>query len=108
MGWIQETTTYGPIMGAFGVDEVKRNVEAEGSHFFTPDTMRWFGTRNLAMIDGLVMVGLDTKAPEDRYWARVFRTDGGAEMVGRRPTRDAVIRLAHETARQLKAEGQSH
>jgi hypothetical protein len=93
-------------MAAFDDAEISRAVTDAGSHFFDRDTMRWFGTRNTDMVDALVMIGLDTKAPEGypRYWARVFRTDGSVERVAQAHTRRDIVREARRIAAAIKGE----
>lgn len=66
-----------------------RKVRMTRSHFFDPDTMRWFGTTDVTLVGGCVVVATDSNAPKGypRHWAAVFRDDG------------EVIRLAHSTSR---------
>lgn len=103
---MQDTDTHGQIMGSLTVREVKEAVTRTGSYFFSTDTMRWFGTRNLAMVGGLVMVGFDSKAPDgvDAYWGRVFTASGSAEKVVSASTRRSAVSQARKVAKALGEE----
>lgn len=47
-------------------------------HYFDPDTLRWFGSRNFETVAPGVSVELQSKAPGDRYKVEVWRDVDGA------------------------------
>ncbi len=110
-----EHDTYGTVVGAASLPELRRYITSTGSHFWSTETMRWFGTRNVHHFGGIAVVGLDSKAPEgiDPYWVRIFtdvtRDNGdvfaNSELIGRYPTRKTADAAARDIANTIATEG---
>lgn len=79
-----ERPTYGAM---FNIDEIKRANRDAGYHFFSPDTLRFFGSRILpAVIGGRFFVTSEQRgfdAADGRgYTVREFMPDGSIETIG--------------------------
>lgn len=49
-----------------------------GDHYFSADTLRWFGSRNFETVVPGISVELQSKAPGDRYKVTVWVDRNGA------------------------------
>lgn len=66
------------------IPDLKRKVTASGSHFWDRETVRFFGSKTVALYQGRVLVTSEEAPYEGTHYAvRYFHTDGG--------------RLEHET-----------
>jgi len=77
-----------------------------GGHYFDPDTLRWFGSRNFDTVAPGASVELQTKYPrDDRYRVQIWResSDGTPEpWIGcRHTTRRAAIACAKATSQAM-------
>ena len=94
------------------VTQLKRLSAESGSPFFSRETMRWFGTMNLKLYRGVMLVGTDTGAPEDypNHWVRMFYyADNGqmdSVMVGHYHTRAEAESAARIGTDSLKESAQ--
>lgn len=87
-------------------DDIRQDYR-EG-HYFDPDTLRWFGSRNFATVAPGASVELQTNAPgEDRYRVEVWKdtANGPSPWFGcRHTTRRAAVACAVATAASLRDE----
>jgi hypothetical protein len=74
-------------------------------HYFDPDTLRWFGSRNFETVAAGASVELQTKAPGDRYRVEIWRADDDRSPVPwfgcRHATRREAVRCARATSAML-------
>lgn len=69
----------------YTVDNLRRANDRIGGHFFSPDTMKFFGTRlnDQCIYGGRYFITLETKAPDGvgRYYVRSFEIVADADSV---------------------------
>lgn len=77
-----------------------------GGHYFSADTLRWFGSRNFETVTPGVSVELQTNAPGDRYKVTVWVDREGAPYPSHgcwHATRRGAKACAIATAEALRA-----
>ena len=78
-------------------------------HYFDPNTLRFFGSRNFDTVAPGVSVELQTEAPGDRYKVTTWKVsedpkEGPQPWYGcRHATRREAVKCAKETAKLLRA-----
>ena len=91
-------SSHGTVMVAETIDEMVERVNETGSFFFSSETMGFFGTTDLELVGGVVVVGKDANSPSSLmlYWARVFLPDGEWQNIAHADTHDKIVRRARD------------
>jgi len=76
-----------------------------GGHYFSADTLRFFGSRNFETVALGVSVELQTRAPGDRYKVTVWVDRDGAPYASHgcwHATRREAVKCAKDTGKLLR------